>query len=128
MENTTPNDPQQINQQFNNQFGQVALPNAAGALVLGIISTVFGLIWCYWIGSFIGLICGIISINMANGGKKLTNQFPNKYLQSSVGNNNAGKILGIVGVCLSSLGILGLIILLAVVGSISSYVNGSPFH
>jgi uncharacterized membrane protein len=135
MENTnTPHDSneQKINQQFSQQFSQMPfttpLPSGTGALVLGIVSTVFSVIWCYWIGSLIGLACGIIALIMSNNGKKLVAEFPNKYSLPSIGNNNAGRILGIIGICIASLGLLGLIIVLIIVGSIGGFMNDSMFH
>jgi len=116
MENTnTPNE-QNINQQFSQQFGQGGgsqpLPPATGALVLGIISTVFGLFWCYWIGSLIGVVCGIIALNMSKSGKRMVEANPSLYTPSSINNNNAGRILGIIGLCLGCLSFLILIFVL----------------
>jgi hypothetical protein len=117
MENL--NNEQKINDQFNQQFGKPKdLPNGVAALVLGIVSTVFGLLWCYWIGSLVALICGIIAISLSNGGKRLEEKEPSLYSKASIGNNNAGKILGIVGLCLGSVGILILIVLVIAFGFI----------
>lgn len=117
MDNINPSDEQRINDQFNQQFGKAKeLPNATASLVLGIISTVFGFFWCYWFGSIVGLVCGIIAINMSNGGKKLVAAGTETYAKNSISNNDAGKILGIIGVCLGSIGLLALIVVLAFVG------------
>jgi hypothetical protein len=119
MDNLNQPDEQKINEQFDQQFGKPKdLPNAVASLVLGIVSTVLGVFWCYWIGSFIALVCGIIAISMSNGGKKLLQNEPGVYSKTSIGNNDAGKILGIIGICLGSLGILVLIVLAIAFGFI----------
>jgi hypothetical protein len=117
MDNINKPDEQKINDQFNQQFGKAKdLPNATPALVLGIISTVFGLFWCYWVGSLVGIVCGIIAISMSNGGKKLVQDTTEIYSRNSISNNDAGKILGIIGICLGSIGMLILIAVLVFFG------------
>ncbi|MCD6067667.1 MAG: hypothetical protein K0S33_2493 [Bacteroidetes bacterium] len=114
---------QEINSEFQKQFGSdpninpspIPLPNAVSALVLGIVSAFFGLIWCYWIGSLIGLVCGIIAIVHAKKARALYEASPNSFKQGVLGNVNAGRILGIVGLCLSILGFVVLIIGVVVV-------------
>jgi hypothetical protein len=128
MENSNNPNEQQINQQFNQHFGnsgQSPLPNGTGALVLGIISTVFGVIWCYWIGSIVAITCGIIAISMAKSGKKLVDQNPNGYTQASIGNNNAGKIMGIIGVCLGSLAVVAFLVIILVYGALIGSLFGA---
>ena len=120
MENTNIPNEQNINDQFNRQFsgGQKDLPNATSSLVLGIIATFFGLIWCYWIGSLIGIICGIIALKMGSGAKKVLSENPDGFTKASANNSNAGKILGIIGLCLGCLGILvGILVIILVAGS-----------
>ena len=125
MDNFNKPDEQKINEQFDKQFGKAKdLPNAVASLVLGIVSTVFGLFWCYWVGSFIALVCGIIAISMSNSGKKLMQSEPDAYSKTSIGNNDAGKILGIIGICLGSIGILVLIVLAIAFG----FIVGSGWH
>jgi hypothetical protein len=117
---------QDINSQFNKQFGSgmnphpMQLPNATSSLVLGIISAFFGLIWCYWVGSLIGLVCGIIAIIHAKRAKALYEANPQTFKPTAMGNVNAGRILGIVGVCLAILGMLVLIIGIIIVMAIGS--------
>ena len=94
MENQTPN-PGNVNQQFSQQFGQQALPNATAVLVLGIISIVG--CFCYGI---IGLILGIIAVVLAGKATKLYNDNPGMYTESSFKNLKAGKVCGVVGLCL----------------------------
>ena len=77
MENQNPGtpNPEQVNQQFNQQFtkpfGQQQLPNSTAVLVMGIISLVFSVIWCYWIGSTVAVVLGIISLVLTKGCQKL---------------------------------------------------------
>ncbi|MBK8366263.1 MAG: hypothetical protein IPL10_02305 [Bacteroidetes bacterium] len=106
------------NQQFNNQMAQKDLPNAPGAMVLGIISIFFSMIWCYWIGSIISLTCGIIGLVLAKSGQKLLEANENQYTLSSSNNNNAGKIMSIIGICLASIELLVLIVVLLFFGTL----------
>ncbi len=94
---------QQINQQMQNQFGtnvnqmQQPLPNATGVLVLGIISIVGA---CIAYG-LVGLVLGIIALVMSGNAKKAYETNPQLYTQSSYNNMKAGRICGIIGLCLS---------------------------
>jgi len=112
MENITPNDPQQVNQQFNSQFGQVPIPNATAALVLGIISIPTCFCW-----GIIGLVCGIICLVLAGKAMNLYKANPSAYTMSSFNNLKAGKVCGIIGVCLSALYLIYVICILAFVGA-----------
>ena len=115
MENT--NDP--INQApvtpvFNTNSGnQVPLPNAGGILAMGIISIC--MCWCYGI---FGIALGIISLIMGNKALKLYKENPGMYTEASFKNANAGRICGIIGLCVSSLYIIFLIIYCAIIGSL----------
>jgi M penetrans paralogue family 26 len=80
---------------------QQNLPNATGALVLGIISIVG--VFCLGI---VGLLCGIIGLVLANKDKKLFNEAPELYSRSSLGTSNAGRTCSIIGIILSSLAIV----------------------
>jgi Na+/H+-translocating membrane pyrophosphatase len=121
-ENNTPNQNLQQgsnqNQQFNNYITLKNLPNSTGAMVLGIISIFFSMIWCYWIGSIISLTCGIIGLVLAKSGQKLLEANENQYTLSSSNNNNAGKIMSIIGICLASIELLVLIVVLLFFGTL----------
>jgi|LakMenEpi03Aug12_release.lakeMendotaPanAssembly.Ray.scaffolds.fasta_scaffold1345398_1 hypothetical protein len=121
-ENNTPNQNVQQgsnqNQQFNNYITLKNLPNSTGAMVLGIISIFFSMIWCYWIGSIISLTCGIIGLVLAKSGQKLLEANENQYTLSSSNNNNAGKIMSIIGICLASIELLVLIVVLLFFGTL----------
>lgn len=74
------------------------LPNATTILVLGILSLVF--CWCYGI---IGLVLGIIAVAMSGTPRKAYLAEPGLYTESSYKNINAGRICGIIAICLSVL-------------------------
>ncbi|MCW3082884.1 MAG: hypothetical protein JWP12_250 [Bacteroidetes bacterium] len=133
MENSNP---ENINQQFDQQFGQTTpptppnqpfqppfekmeLPNATAVLVLGIIS----IIGCFCYG-IIGVTLGIISLVLAGRATALYNQNPSLYTVSSFKNMSAGKICGIIGLIISSLWMFFWIYLL-IVGVAASH---SPWN
>ena len=103
MEETTPSQPNQIQQN---------LPNSTGVLVLGILSIVF--CWCYGIP---GLVLGIIAVVMSKKATALYNNSPEKYAESSFKNMKAGRICAIVGLCLSSVYAIVAIIYIAIIGA-----------
>lgn len=70
------------------------LPNATAVLVLGICAIVFS---CF----FIGLICGIIGLVLAQKGRTMYRENPNLY--EGYGQLNAGWIMSIIGVILGGL-------------------------
>ncbi len=72
------------------------LPNGTAVLVLGIMSIVT--CCCY---GFIGLTLGIIAVVLANKDLKLYQESPELYLNYK--NLSIGKVLGIIGIVLSSL-------------------------
>jgi hypothetical protein len=120
------NNEQQINNQFNQQFGgggQVAVPNSAAVLVLGIIS--IALCWCYGI---VALTCGIIALVLANKGINLYKANPNAYTISSYNNMKGGRICAIIGVCLSALMLIYIIVVFAIVGTAFSMIPWENMH
>lgn len=78
---------------------QEKLPNAAVALVLGILS----ILTCCFYG-VIGLPLGITAVILGNKAVKLDTENPEQY--TGVKNASAGKILGIIGIILNVLCIL----------------------
>jgi hypothetical protein len=119
MENQTPNQGN-INQQFAQQFGQQPIPNSTAVLVLGIISIV-GCI-CYGI---VGLICGIIAVVLAGKATKLYTDNPGLYSEASLKNLKAGKVCGIIGLCISAAYMILLICWFAVIGTA---LSGMPWE
>lgn len=109
----TPPPIQNTAQQFQNQYGQIPVPNATAVLVLGILSIVG--CFCYLIP---GLIMGIIALVLATKGNNIYKINPNSFTVASYSNLKAGKVCAIIGVCLSSLALLFAIIYFILVGSL----------
>lgn len=85
------------------------LPNATAVLVLGILSIIT--CCCYGV---IGLTLGIIALVLAGKDMKLYLAEPELY--SDYANLNIGRILAIIGVCLSTVYLIFMIYMYAVVG------------
>jgi len=83
------------------------LPNSTAVLVLGICSIVFG---CF----FVGLIFGIIGLNMAGKGRKMYSANPELY--DGYGALNAGWIMSIIGAILGGLYTIYWVIVVAILG------------
>ena len=100
------------------------LPNSSAVLVLGILSLVS--CWCY---GFFGLVFGIISLVLAQKGKKMYDENPGLYTESSYKNLNAGKVCAIIGLSISGLVILiGLIYLLVIGAAIGTIFSTLPWE
>ncbi len=103
---------------------QEIVPNSTGALVLGIISIVT--CWCYGI---IGITLGIIGLILANKGRKLYKENPNRYTESSYKNLTAGRIMSIIGLSISAAYIIFLVIyILAIVGTVAGLSHPYDFY
>jgi hypothetical protein len=85
------------------------LPNATAVLVLGILSIIT--CCCYGI---VGLVLGIVALVLAAKDMKLYLENPELY--SNYGNLNIGRILAIIGVCLSTIYLIFTIYMLVAVG------------
>ena len=106
---------------------RVAVPNSQGVLILGIFSLVTT-VCCGGIG-FVGLILGIVAVAMSAKAIQSYEQNPNAYLEGSFKNINAGRICGIIGICLNGLIILAGIIYLLIVGaSLATVLSGLPWE
>lgn len=79
------------------------LPNSSAALVMGILSIVC---ICCGFGAVIGIVLGILAIIFAKKAKTLYEENPTQYTETSVKNANAGRICGIVGLCVAGLWML----------------------
>lgn len=91
---------------------QQPVANSTAALVLGIIS----IVTC-WLYGIVAIICGIIAIVLGNKAVQEFNANPAAYTKASFNNAKAGKVCGIVGLCL---GALYLILIIAGVGLLAS--------
>jgi hypothetical protein len=89
-------DPNYQNQpnQPNYRQGQESLPNATAILVLGILSI------------FVCQPLGIAALIMGNNSLAAYRANPERYTESSLSSVKAGRICGIIGICLIVVGIL----------------------
>jgi hypothetical protein len=125
-ENSNNPNEQQINQQFNQQFGnsgQVPLPNSTAVLVLGIIS--IALCWCYGI---VSLTCGIIALVLGNKGMAAYKANPSAYTLSSFSNLKGGRICAIIGLSLGALYLVFVIVYLVILGTAFSMIPWQNMH
>lgn len=83
-------------------------PYAVAALVLGICSFVFG---CF----FVGLVCGIVGLVLANKGLAVYRSNPTAY--SGYGMLNAGRITSILGIVFGSIYVVYYIVVVAILGT-----------
>ena len=90
------------------QIQQQTAPNAVAAVVLGICSLLFG---CF----FVGLICGIIGVVLANKGLTVYRANPTQYTGS--GMLSAGKIMSVIGIIFGAIYIVYYIVAVAILGS-----------
>lgn len=97
-------------QQWQQPWGQMPLPNSTAVLVLGICS----IVGCIFYG-VPGIICSIIALVLGGKANALYNSNPQMYTQASYNNMKAGRICAVVGICLS---IFYIIFLIAFVGAI----------
>ena len=95
------------------------LPNATAALVLGALSLVF--CWCYGI---IGLVLGILAVVLASAPRKAYLENPERFTEVSYKNLNAGRICGIIGICIGALILLAVIlaVIFAVYASVKPHL------
>lgn len=100
---------------------QKELPNSTAVLVLGILSLV--LCWCYGI---IGLILGIIALVLSTNPRHLYQENPGVYSESSYKNLSAGRVCGIIGICIASLVIL--LVILVFLGVMAAGIGALPHN
>ncbi len=86
------------------------LPNATLVLVLGILSI---LTCCCW--GVIGLVLGIVALNLAKKDSALYNANPEEY--SNYSNLSIGRVLAIIGIVLGSIYLVFTIYLYSTMGS-----------
>ena len=102
-----------VDQQSQQQLGgQLVLPNSTAVLVLGILSIVF--CWCY---GLIGLALGIIAVVLSGKANKLYETNSGSYTVGSRNNLKAGRICGIIGICLSAIYMIFTIVYLIIYGA-----------
>ena len=79
------------------------LPNSSAALVMGILSIVC---ICCGFGAVIGIVLGILAIIFAKKAKVLYEENPERFTETSAKNANAGRVCGIVGLCVAGFWLL----------------------
>ena len=89
-------------------MGQKTPPYSIASLVLGICSIVFS---C----AFLGLVCGIVGLILANNGFKAYRLHPEDY--SGTGMLQAGKVTSIIGVVLGALYVVYWIVIVGFIGA-----------
>ncbi|MCW3071327.1 MAG: hypothetical protein JWO44_1217 [Bacteroidetes bacterium] len=136
MENQDTPNQENVNQQFNQQFGQrpmpqqfgpQQIPNSTTVLVLGIIS--LPVCFCYFLFGIPGLVLSIIALVLSNKSQALYNENPSLYTQASFNNMKAGKICAIIGLAINSVCLIGMIIYIAFIATVfSSAFSTFPFR
>jgi uncharacterized membrane protein len=101
------------NSDFNNQVQQ-PLPNATAVLVLGIISIAL----CWLFLGIPSVACGIIAIVLGNKGMAQYKANSGAFTNTSFNNLKAGRVCGIIGLCLSA--IVLLLVILAFAGMLGN--------
>ena len=91
--------------------GTDKLPNAVAVLVLGICS----IVGC-WLYAVPGVICGIIALVLSKKDKRLYLESPGRY-RESFKLSNAGKVCGIIGLCISGLYLIVLLFAFSFIAS-----------
>ncbi|MBT2622769.1 MULTISPECIES: CCC motif membrane protein [Chryseobacterium] len=86
------------------------LPNATTVLVLGIVA-ILGSCCC---NGIVGVICGLIGMNLYNKDNALYQQNPSLY--SDFDNLKVGRILCIIGLIIGILSLIYMIFVLSTVG------------
>lgn len=97
------------------------LPNATLVLILGILSLIF--CWCY---GFIGLVLGIVAVALSSSPRRLYQQQPDEYFEASYKNLNAGRVCGIIGICISALIIV--FVVMVFLGVLAAGLSTLPYN
>ncbi|MEL6556783.1 MAG: CCC motif membrane protein [Bacteroidota bacterium] len=98
---------------------QQKLPNATATLVLGILSIVS----CCCFG-LPGLVFGIIALVISQNSVRMYRENPSEY--SDYGNLQAGRVMAIIGIVLSSFNLIRMIVMLIIYGTMGydSFMDG----
>lgn len=97
-----------------------SLPEASTVLVLGILSLVFT-----FSCGIVGLILGIIAVAMASSQRKIYMNAPGEYTESSYNNVNAGRVCGIISICVAA--IVLVFTILVICGVVVLGISASTF-
>ncbi len=102
---------------------QQPLPNSTAILVLGILSIV--ICWCY---GLVGLVLGIIALVLSGKARALYLANPDLYTIGSYNNMKAGRIMSIIGVCLSGIYLIIVFIYLVILGAAFSLIPWEMYN
>jgi hypothetical protein len=109
------------------EFYKKPLPNSSGILAMGIISIVS--FCCCLPSGIVGITLGILAIVLGKKALAEYSQNQGLYTEQSFKNAKAGRICGIIGICLGGIWLLGIIIYLSVVGFVfGTLLSGFPWH
>lgn len=97
-------------------MNQQKLPNAQTVLILGIVA-IIGTCCC---NGIVGVICGLIGMNLYNKDNQLYQQNPELYLDYN--NLSTGRILCIIGLAIGVLSVIWTIYILAT-GGMGAYME-----
>lgn len=93
---------------------------------MGILSLVS---FCCVAAGLLSLILGILALVQGNNAIKLYESNPGIYTEKSLKNAKAGRVCGIIGLCLGGLAIIGLLIYLSIVGwALGSILATMPWN
>ncbi len=102
MENNINNTENTVTNHQQNYFVKPDAPNSIAVLILGIVSLVLTLMSC-GIGG--GVITGIIGLFLGIGSNKAIKESPNQFSEKSIKNTKAGKIMSLIGLIISAVGV-----------------------
>lgn len=102
---------------------QQTLPNSTAILVLGILSIV--ICWCY---GLVGLVLGIIALVLSSKSRALYFSNPDQYTLVSYNNLKAGRVMSIIGICLSAIYLIILLIYILVIGAAFSLIPWEMYN
>jgi hypothetical protein len=85
-------------------------PNATGALIAGILAVVLSLIWCKWYGTVAGILSACVALYLSNSGMQMVRTSPTVFSNKGMNSLWAGRILGIIALCIGAISFIILII------------------
>lgn len=97
------------------------LPHSTPVLVLGICSIVGSFLWM-----IPGIVCGIMALVFFKSDKPLLQDANVQYSPQSISNLKTGRVLAIIGLCLSILILVGLLCFFGVL--MSAFMHDSPYR
>lgn len=112
---------EKVNLDSNMNIERKSLPNATATLVLGILSIVS--CFCYGLPGFIMSI-----VALAISGKSVRMYKENPDAWTDYGNLKAGRIMAIIGLCMSGVLLLFLILYIALIGGIAALSFNEIFN